>query len=157
MPNKKGGKKFKKGKKESSYDRKLLTKNPEENHEYAKITRINGGGRYQLFCFDGTERLGIAAGGIKRKTRFSLNDIILVCLWDFQDTKCSIIHKYERDEVQKLKSQNEFPKNINLNEDNDFNGEEMVNFDYDMPPDKIESSSGSESDSSDEEIDLDTI
>ena len=161
MPNKKGGKKFKKGKKESSFDRKLILKDPKENQEYAKIKKVNGSGRYQLFCFDGNERLGIAAGNIRKKTRLFLNDIILVSLWDFQDSKCSIIHKYEDDEVQKLRSQDEFPKNINLEEDNPFSGNN-VSFSFDMPSDeedevtKNKSESSSDS-SSDEDINFDDI
>ena len=70
MPNKKGGKKFKKGKKDSFQEKQLILKDPKEGQEYAKITRVNGSGRYQLYCFDGKERLGICAGNIKRKTRF---------------------------------------------------------------------------------------
>ena len=149
MPNKKGGKKFKKGKKQSFQNKELILKNPEDGQEYAKILKINGSGRYQIFCFDGKERLGICAGNIKRKTRFELDNIVLVSLWDFQDTKCSIIHKYDDDEVHKLKSQREFPDTIQLEEENTFNEgtEETINFTYDLP-----SESGEESD-----IDLDDI
>ena len=160
MPNKKGGKKFKKGKKESFREKQLILKEPKDGQEYAKITRVNGSGRYQLFCFDGKERLGICAGNIKRKTRFSLNDIILVSLWDFQDNKCSIIHKYDDDEVHKLKKQGEFPENIKL-EENSFNSEESGNlFSYDNPgsdeePEKTENESSSSS--SEEEIDFEDI
>ena len=149
MPNKKGGKKFKKWKKQSFQNKELILKNPEEGQEYAKILKINGSGRYQIFCFDGKERLGICAGNIKRRTRFELNNIVLVSLWDFQDSKCSIIHKYDDDEVHKLKSQGEFPDTVQL-EENVFNGdtEETINFTYDLP---------SESDESESEIDLDDI
>tara|TARA_B110000046_G_C12819844_1_gene324902 strand:+ start:114 stop:608 length:495 start_codon:yes stop_codon:yes gene_type:complete len=164
MPNKKGGKKFKKGKKETSFDRKLILKDPKEDQEYAKIKKVNGSGRYQLLCFDGSERLGIAAGNIRKKTRLILNDIVLVSLWDFQESKCSIIHKYESDEVQKLKSQNQFPKNINLEEDNPFS-ENDVSFSFNMPSDEEETEETEEnkdksydsSSSSDEEINMDDI
>ena len=134
--NKKGGKKHKRGKKTDNFDRKLILKDPKEDQEYAKIKKVNGNGRYVLLCFDGTERLGIAAGNIKKKTRIMLHDIVLVSLWDFQDSKCSIIHKYEIDEVQKLKSQDEFPKNINLDEENEFSDD--VHFTFDMPSDDEE-------------------
>ena len=162
MPNKKGGKKFKKGKKDTSYDRKLILKDPKEDQEYGKIKKVNGNGRYQVFCFDSKERLGIAAGNIRRKTRLAINDIVLLSLWDFQENKCSIVHKYEDDEVHKLKSQGEFPKNINLEEDNPFS-ENDVEFTFDMPDDSDEetkqekSDKSSDSSSSDEEIDWDHI
>ena len=164
MPNKKGGKKFKKGKKDSFQEKQLILKDPKEGQEYAKITRVNGSGRYQLFCFDGKERLGICAGNIKRKTRFGLNDIILVSLWEFQDTKCSIIRKYEQEESRKLKDQGEFPDNIKLEEENTFMCDEIdsVQFTYDNPPDSDEEDKSKEekkdsSDSEEEVIDLDDI
>ena len=134
--NKKGGKKHKRGKKEGPIDRKLILKDPKEDQEYAKVKKVNGNGRYVILCFDGTERLGIAAGNIKRKTRIMLNDIVLVSLWDFQDSKCSIVHKYEEDEVQKLKNQGEFPKNIKLDEENEFSDD--IHFSFDMPSDDEE-------------------
>ena len=167
MPNKKGGKKFKRGKKDSYQERQLITKDPKEEQEYAKITRVNGSARYQLFCFDGKERLGICAGNIKRKTRLNINDIILVSLWEFQDSKCSIIHKYESEESRKLKNQGEFPENIKLEEENIFMCEDndLVQFTYDNPSDSDEEdTSGKKSDkkkesssSEEETIDLDDI
>jgi len=132
MPNQKGGKKFKRGgKKNNHIETKLIYKDPKEDQEYAKITKVNGSGRYQMKCFDGTDRLGICAGNIKRKFRFSIDDIVLVALWDFQDSKCSIIHKYEPDEAIKLKNDGEFPDSIQLNQENDFNDDyNPFTFDY---------------------------
>jgi translation initiation factor 1A len=164
MPNKKGGKKFKRGKKDAFENRKLILKDPKEDQEYAQVKKVNGSGRYQLFCFDGTDRLGIAAGNIKKKTRLTLYDVVLVSLWDFQDTKCSIIHKYEEDEVQKLKSQKEFPENIKLAGEpttDDF-FEESIQFDYGLPEEEKEKENSSSSDEEEEEeeeelIDLDDI
>ena len=89
---------------------------------------MNGSGRYNLFCFDGKDRLGICAGNIKRRVRLAINDIVLVALWDFQDNKCSIVHKYEEDEVQKLKTQGEFPENVRLEEDNPFLDDVVIRF-----------------------------
>ena len=44
----------------------MVYKDVKEDQEYARIDSVYGSGRYKLFCFDGTERLGIAAGNIKR-------------------------------------------------------------------------------------------
>ena len=146
MPNTKGGKKFKKGKKNNiSYERNLILRNPKDHQEYAKILKVNGSGRYQVFCFDGTERLGICAGNIKKKFRFNLDDIVIVCKCEFQDTKCSIIHKYEDDDVLKLKHDNEFPPNIILNHENEYDNETDY-FSYDLPRDE-----------NDDDINLDDI
>ena len=133
--NQKGGKKHKKGKKESFQEKKLIYKDPKEDQEYAKVMKVNGSGRYNLFCFDGKDRLGICAGNIKRKVRLAINDIVLVALWDFQDNKCSIVHKYEQDEVQKLKTHGEFPENVKLEEDNPFTDDSENFFSYDNPSD----------------------
>jgi len=159
--NQKGGKKHKKGKKDSFQERQLILKDPKEGQEYAKITKVNGSGRYQLFCFDGKDRLGICAGNIKRRTRFVISDIILVSLWEFQETKCSIIHKYEPEESRKLKNQGEFPENIKLEEENSFMCDEFnsVQFTYDNPSDEEEKSEEKKdtSESEEEVIDLDDI
>ena len=168
MPNQKGGKKFKKGKKNNNYEKKLIFKSSEDNQEYAKILKVNGSGRYNLFCFDGTERLGICAGNIKRKVRLTLDDIVLVSLWDFQDSKCSIVHKYETDEILKLKNLNEFPTTIQLEENNDFHDVNIHEnpFTYDDPSDESDNeedrqdknkSGSTESSESDNEINLDDI
>ena len=133
--NQKGGKKHKKGKKESFQEKQLIYKDPKEDQEYAKVIKVNGSGRYNLFCFDGKDRLGICAGNIKRRVRLTINDIVLVALWDFQDNKCSIVHKYEEDEVQKLKTQGEFPENVKLEEDNPFLDDSENFFSYDNPSD----------------------
>ena len=82
MPNQKGGKKFKKGKKNNNYEKKLIFKSSEDNQEYAKILKVYGSGRYQVSCFDGNERLGICAGTIKRKFRFNIDDIVFYIEFD---------------------------------------------------------------------------
>ncbi len=161
MPNKKGGKKFKRGKKNTDYERQLILKNVKEDQEYAQVRQVLGNGRYKLFCFDGRERMGVAAGNIKRKTRISLNDVVLTSKWDFQtnDQKCSIVHSYEEDEVQKLKQQNEFPKNIKLEGENPFSVDDGIEFNYDMPSDEEEEvvKEKEESSSSDDDIIWDEI
>ena len=154
--NQKGGKKHKKGKKESFQEKQLIYKDLKEDQEYAKVIKVNGSGRYNLFCFDGKDRLGICAGNIKRRVRLAINDIVLVALWDFQDNKCSIIHKYEEDEVQKLKTQGEFPENIKLEEDNPFLDDSENFFSYDNPSDDEgdKKEKDKESDSSSDEEDF---
>ena len=44
------------------------------------------------------------------------DDIVLFSKWEFttDDEKCSIIHKYDHDEVKKLQREGEFPIHINL-------------------------------------------
>ena len=169
MPNQKGGKKFKRGgKKNNHIETKLIYKDVKEDQEYAKITKVNGSGRYKLICFDGNERLGITAGSIKKKFRFTLGDIVLVSLWNFQDDKCSIIHRYEIDEALKLKNEGEFPDSIILEEENEFRYDDYNPFIFDNNLDKddldnddkddLDNEEKKSSSSSDEEvIDLEDI
>ena len=132
MPNFKGGKGFKKKKKQSSSfrEKQLILKDSDEDQEYGQIKKVNGSGRYQVHCFDGQERLGISAGNIRRRYRIQVGDIVLLSLWtDIQDSKCSIVHKYDEDEARKLQSQGEFPENVKLEGENEF---EKVSHDDDL-------------------------
>lgn len=156
--NKKGGKKYKKNKKMQCNTSKLILKNEEdgvEDQEYGKIIKVNGSGRFMVQCFDGTERLGICAGKIKRKVRINLNDIILFCKWDFQDKKCSIIHKYEDHEVSKLISMKEIPEQNS--EFDDFN--DSIIFDNSLPEEEntLEDKFQVSDNESSEDIDLEDI
>ena len=83
-----------------------------------------------MYCFDGQDRLGISAGNIRKRYRIQVGDIVLLSLWtDIQDSKCSIVHKYDEYEARKLQSQGEFPENVKLEEENAF---EKVSYDDDL-------------------------
>ena len=153
MPNKKGGKKFKKGKKQSYNDKKLIYKNPKEDQEYGKVIGALGNGRFQIECFDGKSRLGILAGNMRKRVWVNNDDIVLISRWEFltDSDKCSIVHKYDSDEVSKLQKENEFPKNIKFESENNFDiSDDMISFDYNEPK-------SSSSESEEEEINLDDI
>ena len=156
MPNKKGGKKFKKGKKQSYNDKKLIYKNPKEDQEYGKVISTCGNGRFQIECFDGKTRLGILAGNMRKRVWVNNDDIVLISRWEFltESDKCSIVHKYDSDEVSKLQKEGEFPKNIQFESENNFNiSDDMISFDYNEP----KSSSSESSEEEEEEINLDDI
>jgi len=159
MPNVKGGKGFKKKKKQSSTfrEKELILKDVKEDQEYGQIKKVNGSGRYQVFCFDGQERLGISAGNIRKRYRIQVGDIVLLSLWtDIQDSKCSIIHKYEEDESRKLQGKGEFPDTIKLQEDEEYEDGTEDLFGYgDQAPMDIPLSESEEE--SEEEIDINDI
>ena len=161
MPNAKGGKKFKRGKK-TIHQTKLIYKDPKENQEYGKIIRAMGNGRFEVECFDGKMRTGIIAGNMRKRVWINKDDIILFSKWEFatDGEKCSIIHKYNIDEVKRLQKENEFPDTIKLEEDNDFfdygDTEDMITFDYDNPSDLSDENISYESEL-EQEIDLDDI
>ena len=160
MPNFKGGKGFKKKKKQSSTfrEKELILKDVKEDQEYGQIKKVNGSGRYQVFCFDGQERLGISAGNIRQRYRIQVGDIVLLSLWtDIQDSKCSIIHKYDEDESRKLQGKGEFPDTIKLQETEEYEDgtDDLFGYGDQAPMDIPESEE--ESEESEEEIDINDI
>ena len=155
MPNNKGGKKFKKGKKNRfSEDKKqLIKKDPEEAQEYAQVINPKGNGRFELLCCDGgKERLGTVCGQMRKRVWVNRSDLVLISKWEgmTDDTKCSIIHKYSEDEARRLQKEGELPANFKMNLDEFDVEDENDGFDMSEPSD-------SESESSEEEIDLDEI
>jgi translation initiation factor 1A len=137
MPNAKGGKKFKKGKKQSFNEKALIYKDPKEDQEYGKVMRAKGNGRFEIQCFDGKLRTGILAGNMRKRVWVNKDDIILFSKWEFttDDDKCSIIHKYDIDEAKRLQREGEFPDTVNLDEENSFNTDNDFKFDYDTGSD----------------------
>lgn len=150
MPNAKGGKKFKKGKKQTFHEKALIYKDPKEDQEYGKVMRAMGNGRFEVQCFDGKTRTGILAGNMRKRVWVNKDDIILFSKWEFttDDDKCSIIHKYDMDEAKKLQREGEFPDTVNLDEENSFDADDNFTFNYDSNPD-----SDDEEDKEDEEKD----
>ena len=130
MPNKKGGKKFKKNKKQV-FENKMIYKDSKENEIYGKVTRKLGNGRFTINCFDGKERLGVVAGSLRKKLWINNDDIVIVSLWEFTTNcdKCSIVHKYDIDESRQLQKEGEFSDSIKLDEENEFN-DDNFQFDY---------------------------
>ena len=83
-----------------------------EDQEYARVTAVCGSGRYKLICLDKTERLGISRGKINRYEKIVLGSIVLISKRDYQDSKCDILHTYDRDEVNFLLDKGEFPSDF---------------------------------------------
>ena len=80
---------------------------------------------------------------------------MLLSLWDFQDSKCSIIHKYDEDETRKLQDKGEFPDTIKLQEQDQDIDDDL--FGYSDVPSTMIPVSESEEDTDEEEINLDDI
>ena len=110
-----GGKKGR-GKKNAPKASKDLIYKIEGESNYGKITAVNGSGRYKILNVDGITRNGILRGALKkggqRCSKIVLGDLVLTCPWEFQDEKCSILHKYERDDANKLIKQGHVPGNF---------------------------------------------
>jgi len=127
MVNKKGGKKHKRGKKNTLETKKLRYK--EDGQEYAQIKACKGNCRFDLNVFDGKKRMGILCGTMRKRRFVNQQDVVLVSLRDFEDAKCDIIDVYDDNQVRQLKSEKEIPVSIKLEEDNEYNADEYNPFD----------------------------
>lgn len=103
-------------------DRSLLYK--EAGQDYAKVLKMLGNSRCLVQLNDtGSEVIGIICGRMRKKFvhRVSVDDVVLVCLRDFQDDKTDIVHVYDNSEVRILQDQDEFSTNILSEELEDTN------------------------------------
>lgn len=119
--------------KESTSDdieRELYLKTDEQ--EYAKVTKMLGNCRLEVQCVDGMTRICHIRGTMTKKRKkvwIELNDIILVSLREYEDTKCDAIHKYTPSEIKRLKIIGEIPESmieINETKEDDNLGIEFV-------------------------------
>ena len=115
-----------------------------------------GNGRCELYCFDGTRRLGHIRGKMRKKVWINVGDVVLVGLRDYQDDKCDIILKYTADEARTLQRKGELPDNIVLNEGTGDGGGADVEFDIEIG--EAEDGLGKQPNRSDmPELDIDDI
>ena len=54
---------------------------------YGRIDNILGNKRFDVFCSDGTTKLGIVAGSLRKRVWINKDDIVLIDCWDFQKKK----------------------------------------------------------------------
>lgn len=155
MPNNIGGKGFKKGKKKGNNfreDKELVLKDPKENENYGLVKSAKGNGRFDIETPDGNVKIGVLAGKHRKRMWINSGDIVLVGIWDFQEEKCSILHKYSEDHVQKLVDKKEILPNFQKDKFSQFADEELEvdYFSTDLPDEEDEELE--EKDSKKEEI-----
>lgn len=134
MPNKKGGKSYKKGKKENQGERSKPIIYKETGEEYAVVNKMLGGGRVSLIFPDNTEKMGIIRGNMKRRGCWIvLNDLVLVSIREFEEKKCDILFKYIPTHINILKKKDHIPTNLlnilNNSNSDDIEVDEQVIFD----------------------------
>lgn len=161
MPNNIGGKGFKKGKKKGNNfreEKELILKDPKESENYGLVKGAKGNGRFDIETPDGNVKLGVLAGKHRKRMWINAGDIVLVGIWEFQEEKCSILHKYSEDHVQKLVEKKEILPNFQKDKFSHFSHDE-VEVDYfstELPDEEqeIEESEEEKKDSSEEEEDF---
>ena len=123
MVNKKGGKKHKRNKSHQSASKATRLKKKVKNTLKSVLVKEIAG--FDLFVFDGKERLGILCGSMrKRVCKYERRCPCIVR--DFEDAKCDIIDVYDDTQVRKLKQMKEINTEIKLEEENEFMNDDMV-------------------------------
>ena len=104
MPNK--GKKGKRKKNSRNHNgptvvRPLLLK--EDGQEYAVVLKLLGDRRMTIKCYDGVERLGRIRGNMRKRCWIAPGDHVLISMRDFTEKCVDIFHKFNDDEVKRMK------------------------------------------------------
>jgi translation initiation factor 1A len=127
MPNKVGGKNYKKGKHQD--DPKVYERLP--GQMYGRVLKLLGGCNAMVFCNDNKERLCHIRGNMRRKVWIEVGDIVLLSLRDLSDggdptfvERGDICAKYDQRVIYKLQSKDKTinPKLFTTVESNDLYG-----------------------------------
>lgn len=110
MPNRTGGKNYKKSKQTGSFVKPFIDR--QEDQLYARILRNLGGRNMLVYCNDNKVRLCHICGAMKKFTWLNSGDLVLISLRGFEKKpeagskdyeKGDIIAKYDTDHLGKLK------------------------------------------------------
>lgn len=96
----------------------------EDQETYGQIINTLGDNRMLVKCFDGKDRVCTIRGSMRKKIWIYKNDIVLISLREYQDDKGDIVHKYEDQDVKKLKKLNEI--SIDKKEQDNLNEYELM-------------------------------
>ena len=110
MPNKQGGKNYKRGKKggDEPVKKELpLAKLP--SHRYAVMKKLVGGNKSEVSCMgENDTRIGIIPGSFYKRVWIRPGDVLLVDISDLKTmhkkSECTIIHKYDNNQARTLRS-----------------------------------------------------
>lgn len=152
MPKNKGrgGKRFRKGKKNTAIEEVKTLIRKKDGQEYAKVIKVLGDRRLIVKCFDDRERIGHIPGKFRKRVWINMDDFVLVNLRCFntnlnseintdpiqqsieikankiEDDKCDIVYKYTPQEMKKLCKLGEVTSNF-LNIDTLFDTKSKTN------------------------------
>lgn len=114
MPKKnQGGKKKHRGKRQQNENKKLSILK-EEGTEYGKILERKGGPYMSVRLLSGETVMGVIRGKMRRRVYMARNDIVLVSIRGFQDSKVDIVHKYPEEHIRQLVDMGEIPDHFTI-------------------------------------------
>ena len=104
MPNKTGGKNYKKSK--HGDDDNIVFIEKQDDQQYGRVVRVLGNGNMLVYCNDDKERICHIRGAIRKRVWINLGDVVLVSLRDLGDAdRGDILAKYEPKYYSKLKKE----------------------------------------------------
>ena len=126
--NRKGGSKYKRGKRGAPTEEKLILRKESDGELYAKVTLACGGGRFMVRLVDYSNQdpilasedvMGILPGRMRRrkwKHFVTVNDYVLIAQREFQsdNSKVDILHKYDQCSTRKLIKMGVVPDDDNM-------------------------------------------
>ncbi len=110
MPNKKGGKNYKKSK--SAEDTPILYEKLEDQM-YARVIKVLGNCNLLAYCNDGRERIVHIRGSMRKKVWISVGDIVLISIREYgkesptEMGRGDVCAKYEHSILHKLRQKDE--------------------------------------------------
>lgn len=110
MPkNKKGGKAFKKGKKNPEVTRRMEYAEEANGEVYGLVDKALGNACFEVKCYDGKDRRCKVKGNMrgKRKVWINVGDTVIICKDECNSSRDTghIVHKYKDNEVKRLRLQ----------------------------------------------------
>lgn len=112
----KGGKRVRRGKKNTETEQVKHVVTAEQDQEYARVVSLLGDSRLAVVTPDGIDRMAIIRGKFKKRCWINKNDIIVINLRGYQDDRADVIHKYQPNDVKQLVRKGIIPRSL-LSED----------------------------------------
>lgn len=159
-PDKKGGKRIRRGKKlpaggaGGGNDGTTSTKSvplAEGDQQYARVVSRLGDARLKVITADGQEYIGVIRGKFKKRVWMNKDDIIVIDTRSYENVtqeklddgklKADVIHKYQPVEVKQLIRKGAFPRSL-LSDDNQGDDDADDGLAWAMPKSDDEESDG---------------
>ena len=81
---------------------------------FAIADQLLGASRIRVMCADGKSRLGGIPGKLKKRMWIREGDLVVIRVWQFQDEKCDIRHRYTKTESSYMSRRGIIPSSINI-------------------------------------------
>ena len=87
----------------------------QENEMFAIVDQRVGGSRMNVSCADGKSRLARIPGSKRRRLKkIGIGDLLIISLWEIQDGKADILHRYKRNQAKLLSRKKVLPEEIDV-------------------------------------------